>query len=379
MFPIYIILLLWTIETSASVNGPILPLYAQSLGINIIDWSILATSSALGMFLFEWFWGRISDRVDRRLLMLLSALGMSAIFPVYTLKSAIPYFIIVQFFWGAIGVGLGPTTRAYVTDESPQKSVGLFSSLWWSFATLGRIIGPIIGAYIAVLYGFSYSFYASSVLGLVLACLVVLTLPKPKTRTTIQATPRFKSTFHMRSAGFLFLSTVFGFMPLSLMKSFLPLYASEQVNMSTVQVGILLSAAFAAQLLAIPLFGWLSDKFGRRRMAAVGLLLSSALFLLYLVIGTQDQLFLVSVFASAGLAAFSLLLAIVPEVTRDEFRGAAIGMYGSFEDLGFIIGPLVLGFAWNTFSPVSIFVVASCAQLVSAIFVLKIKPEQSRD
>ena len=379
MLPIYLILLLWSILTSASVNGPVLPLYVQSLGIGVIDWSILAASAALGMFLFEWVWGRISDRVDRRLLMLLSVLGMSIIFPLYTLKFLVPYFIVVQFFWGAIGVALGPTTRAYVSDASPEKSVGLFASLWWSFSTLGRIIGPLLGAYLAETCSFNCSFYASSALCLVLACAIVLTLPKPNGRATPQETSRPRSTFHMRSAGFLFLSAVFAFMSLSLMKSFLPLYASKQINMSTVQVGILLSATYAAQLAAMPLFGWLSDKYGRRRIAGAGLLSSSVMFLFYLVTGTQDQLFLVSVFVSLGLAALSLLLAIIPEVTVDKFHGTAIGMYGSFEDLGFIIGPLVLGFVWNTFSPVSIFLVASLAQFVSALFVLKIKPEQTEN
>jgi hypothetical protein len=52
-------------------------------------------------------------------------------------------------------------------------------------------------------------------------------------------------------------------------------------------------------------------------------------------------------------------------------------MYGSFEDLGFIIGPLVLGFVWNTFSPVSIFLVGSFALFASALLVLKIKPEEA--
>ena len=111
-------------------------------------------------------------------------------------------------------------------------------------------------------------------------------------------------------------------------------------------------------------------------MAGVGLASSSVMFLFYLVIRTQDQLFLVSVLVSFGLAALSLLLAIVPEVTLDKFHGTAIGMYGSFEDLGSIIGPSVLGFVWNTFRPVSIFLVASFAQFVSALLVLKIKPER---
>jgi MFS family permease len=264
-----------------------------------------------------------------------------------------------------------------VSDESPEKSVGLFASLWWSFSTLGRIIGPLIGAYLAETCSFNCSFYASSALCLVLACAIVLTLPKPNGRATPQETSRPRSTFHMRSAGFLFLSAVFGFMTFSLMKSFLPLYASDQINMSTVQVGVLLSAVYAAQLAAMPLVGWLSDKFGRRRIAAVGFATSSVMFAFYLVARTQAHLFLVSVLVSVGLSALSLLLAVIPEITLDKSHGTAIGMYGSFEDLGSIIGPLIFGFVWSTFSPVYIFLVASFAQFVGALLVLKIRPERS--
>lgn len=231
------------------------------------------------MFLFEWIWGKMSDCVDRRLLMLFSMLVMSVLFPLYTLQFLIPYFLVLQFFSGAIGIVLAPSTRAYVSDESPQKSVGVFASLWWAFFTVGRIIGPLIGAYLAELCSFSCSFYASTVLALVLACLVTLTFPKLKGSASPQKIRGLGSTLHMRSAGFLFLSAVFAFMTVSLMRSFLPLYASEQIRMSTVEVGVLLSATSAAHLAAMPLIGWLSDKFGRRRMVGIGFGSSSVIFL----------------------------------------------------------------------------------------------------
>jgi MFS family permease len=175
------------------------------------------------------------------------------------------------------------------------------------------------------------------------------------------------------------MSALFAFMTTSLMKSFLPLYAKQQVNMSTFQVGVLLSATYAAQLAAMPLLGWLSDRFGRRRVAGIGLVSSSVMFLFYFVAKTQPQLFLVSVMVSLMLAADSLLLALVPKVTSNTIYGAAVGIYGSFEDLGFLIGPLIFGFVWSTFNPVLIFAVASLAQLVSAILVLAIKSEHGQN
>jgi MFS family permease len=379
--PIYLILLLWMILWSASVSGPVLPLYVESLGIGVIGWSLLATSSAVGMFLFEWLWGALADRVDRRLLMLFSVLCMSALFPLYTLRPLIPYLLILQFFSGAIGVILGPTTRAYVSDESPHQSLGFFASLWWAFLTVGRTIGPLIGTYLAELYTFSFSFYTSTVLALVLACLIVLNYPKlkPSASASPQKIQTLRPTLHTRSAGFLFLSVMFAFMTVALMRSFLPIYASEQIKMSTVEVGVLLSATSAAQLAAIPLLGWLSDKFGKRRVVGVGFGLTSILFLFYLVAGTESQLFLVSVVVSLGLCASFLPLALIPEVTPNTLYGSAVGMYGSFEDLGVIIGPLVYGFVWSNFSPVLIFAVGSLTQLISALLIFAVKPQRARN
>ena len=356
-----------------------MPLYVQSLGIGVIGWSLMATSNGLGMFFFEWIWGSMADRINRRLLIIISLLAISVISPLYTLQFLIPYFLILQFFMGAFGVMVGPTTRVYVLDESPQKSVGLFASLWWAVSMGGSILGPLIGTYLAQTYSFNCPFYASTALALVLACLVTVTFPKvDMSRRKLEFRGR-SSILRVRSAGLLFMSALFAFMTVSLMKSFLPLYAKQQVNMSTFQVGVLLSATYAAQLAAMPLLGWLSDRFGRRRVAGIGLVSSSVMFLFYFAAKTQPQLFLVSVMVSLMLAADSLLLALVPKVTSNTIYGAAVGIYGSFEDLGFLIGPLIFGFVWSTFNPVLIFAVASLAQLVSAILVLAIKSEHGQN
>ncbi len=146
--------MVWTIAWTASVNGPVMALYVKSLGIGIMEWSLLAASAALGMFLLEWVWGALYDKIDRRLLMIISVLGMSILFPLYTIQRFIPYFLVFQFITGAIGVALGPTTRAYVSGASPRQSIGLFSSLWWTSFILGRTIGPLLGAFIAQVWSF---------------------------------------------------------------------------------------------------------------------------------------------------------------------------------------------------------------------------------
>jgi len=54
MSPIYVTLVIWTIAWTASVNGPVMPLFIESLGIGIVDWGLIAADAASGMFLLEW-------------------------------------------------------------------------------------------------------------------------------------------------------------------------------------------------------------------------------------------------------------------------------------------------------------------------------------
>lgn len=374
LLPVYLTLVVWTVAWTASVNGPVMALYVESLGIGIMEWGLLAASAAMGMFLLEWVWGALYDRIDRRLLMILSVLGMSILFPLYTIQRFVPYFVVFMFISGAIGIALGPITRAYVSEATPRESIGLYSGLWWAFSILGRTIGPLLGAFVAQVWSFQLAFYLSTLLSLVTAVLIIMTFPKGQASQRIGSLTimsDLKSVLRVRSMGFLFMSTLFAFMGVALMRSFLPLYASEQVGMSTLGVGVLFGATSAVQLIALPSLGWLSDEFGRRRMVFLGFGLTSVAFLLFFFAGNPTQLLIVSLIVSVGLSASSLLLlALIPDVASDKAYGTVVGVYGSIEDVGLILGPIVFGLIWSLYTPVLIFAAGSITQLLGAFCLL---------
>jgi len=249
------------------------------------------------------------------------------------------------------------------------------------FQLLGRIVGPLLGTYVAQSWSFEYSFYMSSALSIALAFIIMVSFPSDKKRQRAAGPSSIghglRIVLAQRSARLLLLSAVFSFMGLSVMRSFLPLYAAEQVKMSTVDVGMLSASVWAAQLFAMPLLGWVSDRFGRKRTVFLGFVLSSCLFLLYFLVGASYQLLLVSVAVGVGLSGTSLLLAMVPDVAPKSMYGTAVGVYGSFEDLGSITGPLLFGFVWSAFGPVFIFAASSITQLFGAVLVLAIAQERS--
>jgi MFS family permease len=357
----------------------VLPLYIESLGIGIAGWSALAAAFALGMFLFEWIWGSLNDRIDRKHLLIFSSVCMSVIFVLYARHGSFFSFLVLQLLSGAVGVAVGPTTRASVSEESSAQSAGLFASVWWVFSSMGQIIGPLIGTYIAQSLSFEYSFYASSTLSIILILVVLLSFPKSH-RVAERPTSiihGLNSTLRTRSARLLFLAAIFAFMGWSIVRTFLPLYASRQVGMSTVQIGTLISTVAASELVAIIFLGWVSDRFGRNSLATLGFLLCSGSFMLYLLAKTTFQVFFVSIAVGLGISASFLLLSFVQDVTPKRMYGTVVGIYGSCEDLGIIMGPLVYGLVWSAIGSVYIFVAASITQILAAALVFAIRKQRS--
>ncbi len=352
-----------------------MPLYVQSLGIGVVGWSFLAATLWFGMFVAEWIWGNLSDTVDRHMLMLMSAVSLGILSLLFTVRQLVPFFTVLMFSTGVLIVAIGPLTRSYVSTESPKSSIGFYTSLWWASVMLGRIVGPVLGAYIAQTWAFTYSFLATSIVAFVLAAFILASFPRDgRTRENVkhELVGNLKTVLRKRPARMLFLSALFYFMGPSLTFTFLPLYAAQQIHMSTIAVGTLIASVSCATLVSMPIVGRISDRCGRRRTTIVGLLASSGLFLLYFFAGTASQAFLVSIAIGISFSGTSVLLAMIPDVAPTEMVGTTVGVYGSFEDLGSIVAPLIFGFVWSSFGPIYIFAVASVAQLVGAFLVFEI-------
>ena len=105
--------------------------------------------------------------------------------------------------------------------------------------------------------------------------------------------------------------------------------------------GIYLLPLTAGFLIAGPLSGWLSDRYGARFFASGGLLLSAAAFggLLLLPVEFSYPAFAILVFLSgAGMGLFSAPnAAAVMNSVPPEQRGAASGMLATFQNSGFVL------------------------------------------
>lgn len=130
-------------------------------------------------------------------------------------------------------------------------------------------------------------------------------------------------------------------------------YLPNQDNVATV-IGWLISLYAICQFIAAPGLGALSDRFGRRPILLLCLFGSALGYGLFGWGGALWVLFLGRVIDGLTGGNFSILAAYVSDVTAPEERGSYFGKFGAAAGVGFIVGPVIGGFAarWGYQAPV---------------------------
>jgi MFS family permease len=120
----------------------------------------------------------------------------------------------------------------------------------------------------------------------------------------------------------------------------LPFYVLRMGGKPSI-VGPLVSAFFVTQIVFSPLWGRLSDRYGRRPMILAGLLLSAAAYTLFGLAHTLLLLFLSRLVQGAGSGTVGVVQAYVGDSIAPEERAKALGWVTSATSAGVGIGALI--------------------------------------
>lgn len=148
----------------------------------------------------------------------------------------------------------------------------------------------------------------------------------------------------------------------------LPFFA-ENIGATPTQLGWLMAVYSFMQFLFAPMWGKLSDRYGRKPMLLIGIFGLALSFFLFALATKLWMLFaarIIGGFLSA--ATMPTAMAYVADVTTEENRGKGMGMIGAAVGLGFIFGPAIGG-VFSKDSLTAPFWIAGSLALITTVFV----------
>jgi MFS family permease len=345
-----------------------LPFRFQQLGLSVLQYGTVLAAYALGMLATESLWGALAFRIGRPrpigllsgvVAVLLLAIGLSTSFAAFAVTLALLGMFVV--FPVPLMRWLALTARGPGTAGSGTGRYGLFFGV-------GLVAGAGAGPFLYVQLGFLPLALAAVALWGVSAVLLVgipwreVGLPPRDLGTRREV--RAVLTRHFAACAFL---VVLYFITYSLVINFLQYYSVDLFHGTATAAGYVIGAARGTALVAGFLLGPLVDRWGAVRVAPAGFLLMVGGTLGTLVATSYPEMVATTLLFSVGagwLSASLLPLALAP-VPRSA-QGTAVGVFGSFEDLGLLVGPVLIGAVYAAYGGTSVFPVVAVVGLFGA-------------
>jgi len=325
--------------------------------------------------------GAICDRFGKRKLLIQIGLGLFAV-ATFCYVFAAHYFDLL-FLRMTQGVGLAITIpasmalmSAYTTRETRGSSMGVYSTL----RMIGFALGPLIGGFLQVHFGFNAAFFAGAGFVFLAVLLVHIWIKDVPTETKKESKPRFKIIDRsLLSPGILsagvstFLAANAFSMVTTLENEF-----NARLGMNAFGFSIAFSGLMIGRLLFQVPLGRLSDSIGRRPLVISGLLLMAPATILLGQATSLLQLAGLRVFQ--GLASAAIVapaLAVVADLTSTSNAGRQMSVVTMGFGLGIAFGPLIAGLLVVVFFDLP-FLVAGGMSVIGAWLVYRKMPETAK-
>jgi len=124
---------------------PLLPIYAKRLGTGGLEIGLLMASFSAMQFLFSPLWGRLSDRIGRRPVLIVGLLGsvvFYALFGVATVEESLTLLFVARIGAGIAGATIS-TAQAYIADVTTLEGRAKGMALIGAAFGLGFTLGPL--------------------------------------------------------------------------------------------------------------------------------------------------------------------------------------------------------------------------------------------
>jgi multidrug resistance protein len=144
--------------------------------------------------------------------------------------------------------------------------------------------------------------------------------------------------------GLIFLTVFVDLLGFGILIPILPSFAKIELLVDETAIGIVIAIYSFVQFLFNPVLGRLSDKYGRKPVIVISLLINAIGYIIFAFTTSYLILLVSRVVAGIGGSSIGVAQAYIADVTTKENRAKGMGIIGSAFGLGFVFGPLIGGF-----------------------------------
>lgn len=326
---------------------PLLPFYAQELHATPAQIGLLFSSYSLTQLLFSPLLGRLSDRVGRRPVLLVSICGSAAAHLMFALAGSFWMLVLARSLAGVAAANYS-IAQAYMADVSTSKDRSKAMGLVGAAFGIGFVLGPALGGILARIGHQAVPLTAAGLSAInFLIALVWLPESLPaEVRQRSQARPwtdlsglgRVWRNVPLRGLMLLFFLVMFCF---SLFEATLALYCQQRFGFGAsetswlfVYVGVVLVVVQGG------LIGRLVKRFGERRLILSGIALMAVGLALLPAVPSLGVLLASLLLLALGSGVHNpSTLGLLSRLTDEGSQGGTIGLSRSFGALARTLGP----------------------------------------
>ena len=142
----------------------------------------------------------------------------------------------------------------------------------------------------------------------------------------------------------IFLTVFIDLLGFGILIPILPTFAKIELLVDETAIGLVVAVYSFVQFIFNPILGRLSDKYGRKPIIVISLLINAIGYILFAFTTSFIILLAARIVAGIGGSSISVAQAYIADVTTKENRAKGMGIIGAAFGLGFVFGPLMGGF-----------------------------------
>jgi len=355
-------------DASSEMLYPIVPLYLTEI--------LLAPMGAVGLIegvaeatanLLKGVSGRLADRSPKRMPFVFAGYGLAAVAkPLLALVTTWPGVLAARVV-DRTGKGLrGPARDAVIVESTPPGSRGAAFGWHRSMDTFGAVLGPLVGLGLLRWSGLEYrQLFWVAAIPAALGVLCLFAIREPEAPRTDAERPPAPDDVALPMRRLLLVIALFSVGNSS--NAFLLLRTRDLGWSATGVILLYVSFNLAYAFVAAPA-GRLSDRYGRRKVLAAGLVVSTLVYAGFALADSRLWAAVLLPLYGAYAGAFGGAgRAFVADLAPPDRVAGALGTYQMVTGFGVLVASIAAGMLWTAYGPAAPFVLGAATSALAAV------------